>query len=182
MERKINKKLSLLSVVGAIGISTLAYVTPNSYYHAAMENDFIKGLKEKLALFNKNAPQDRVYLQLDKPMYEPGDDIWISAYIRDGISMKASDKSDIIHVELVNPKGTVEKVITLIARNGKAAGDFNIDKEALGGMYKIRAYTKWMKNEGTDNAFVKDLQVQEVILPNLKMKLDFERKAFGAGD
>lgn len=182
MERKINKKLSLLSVVGAIGISTLAYVTPRSYYQAALENDFIKELKEKIALFNKTAPEDRVYLQLDKPMYEPGDDIWLCAYIRDGISLKPSNKSDIIHVELINPKGTVEKKISLIAKNGKAAGDFNLDKEALGGMYKVRAYTKWMKNEGADNAFVKDLQVQEVILPNLKMKLDFERKAFGAGD
>ncbi len=182
MERKINKKFSVLSAVGAIGISTLAYVTPNSYYQAALENDFIKGLKEKLALYNKTATEDRVYLQLDKPMYEPGDDIWISAYIRDGITLKASDKSDIIHVELINPKGTVEKKISLIAKNGKASGDFGIDKEALGGMYKIRAYTKWMKNDGPENAFVKDLQVQEVILPNLKMKLDFERKAFGAGD
>jgi hypothetical protein len=182
MERKINKKLSYLSVAGAMGISTLAWLTPNSYYQAAMENDFIRGLKEKIALYNKTAPEDRVYLQLDKPMYEPGDDIWIAAYIRDGISLKPSDKSDIIHVELINPKGTVEKKITLIAKHGKASGDFNIDKEALGGLYKVRAYTKWMKNEGTDNAFVKDLQVQEVILPALKMKLDFERKAFGAGD
>jgi hypothetical protein len=70
----------------------------------------------------------------------------------------------------------------VIAKNGKAAGDFSIDKEALGGIYKIKAYTNWMKNEGDDNAFVKELQVQEVILPNLKMKLDFEKKAFGAGD
>ena len=57
-----------------------------------------------------------------------------------------------------------------------------IDKEALGGMYKIRAYTTWMKNDSKDNCFEKDLQVQDVILPNLKMKLDFEKKAFGAGD
>jgi len=27
--------------------------------------------------------------------------------------------------------------------------------------------------------FEKELQVQDVVLPNLKMKLDFERKAFG---
>ncbi|MGZ3898887.1 MAG: alpha-2-macroglobulin family protein [Bacteroidia bacterium] len=96
--------------------------------------------------------------------------------------MKSSTKSDIVHIELINPKGTVEKKISVIAKNGKAAGDFSIDKEALGGLYKIRAYTNWMKNEGEDNAFVKDLQVQDVVLPALKMKLDFEKKAFGAGD
>lgn len=182
METTKNRKFSILSAVGAIGITTLAYLTPASYYQAALENDFIKELKEKLTAYNKTSPEDRLYLQLDKPFYEPGDDIWFSAYIRDGISLKPSTKSDIVYIELINPKGTVEKKITVIAKNGKAAGDFSIDKEALGGMYKIKAYTNWMKNESNDNAFVKDLQVQEVILPNLKMKLDFERKAFGAGD
>ena len=182
METKINKKFSYLSAIGALGITTLAYVTPASYYQAAMENDFIRDLKDKLTVFNKLAPEDRLYLQMDKPFYEPGDDIWISAYIRDGITLKSSTKSDIVHIELINPKGTVEKKINIIAKNGKASGDFSIDKEALGGLYKIRAYTNWMKNEGNENAFVKDIQVQEVILPNLKMKLDFEKKAFGAGD
>ncbi|MBK7667293.1 MAG: hypothetical protein IPJ32_08070 [Sphingobacteriaceae bacterium] len=147
-----------------------------------MENDFIKSVKKKLTDYNTHAPEDRVYLQLDKPFYAPGDDIWFSAYVRDGLSLKPSNKSDIVHIELISPKGTIEKRINIIAKNGKAAGDFSIDKEALGGLYKIRAYTTWMKNEGKDNVFEKDLQVQDVILPNLKMKLDFEKKAFGAGD
>ena len=30
--------------------------------------------------------------------------------------------------------------------------------------------------------FEKEFQVQKVVLPNLKMKLDFDRKAYGAGD
>jgi hypothetical protein len=182
METKINKKFSYLSAIGAVSISALAYLTPASYYQSALENDFIKDLKDKLTAFSKISPEDRLYMQLDKPFYEPGDDIWFSAYIRDGITLKSSNKSDIIHIELINPKGTVEKKINIIAKNGKASGDFSIDKEANGGLYKIRAYTNWMKNEGSDNAFTKDIQVQEIILPNLKMKLDFEKKAFGAGD
>src|SRR5581483_7321133 len=74
-----------------------------------------------------------------------------------------------------------EKTINLIAKNGKATGDFAIAAEAAGGLYKVKAYTNWMKNE-EDNAFEKELTVQDFVLPNLKMKLDFERKAFGAGD
>lgn len=182
MKTTLTRKTSPLIAVTVIATSVMAWLTPASYYQAAMDNDFIRGLKEKLTEYNQKLPEDRVYLQLDKPLYEPGDDIWFSAYVRDGLSMKPSTKSDIVHVELINPKGTVEKKISLIAKNGKAAGDFSIDKEALGGLYKIRAYTNWMKNEGENNAFEKDLQVQEVVLPALKMKLDFDRKAFGAGD
>jgi alpha-2-macroglobulin-like protein len=182
MQTTPTKKMSYIAVLGAVTMSTLAWLTPPGYFQAAMENEFIKSVKKKLVEYNERLPEDRVYLQLDKPFYEPGDNVWFSAYVRDGQSMKASGKSDILHIELLSPKGTVEKKINIVAKNGKAAGDFSIDKEALGGMYKIRAYTNWMKNEGSDNTFVKELQVQQVVLPNLKMKLDFEKKAFGAGD
>jgi hypothetical protein len=182
MKTSKTQKSSAFLALTIVATSALAWLTPSDYYQSMMENDLIKSIKEKLTEYNKKMPEDRMYLQLDKPLYEPGDDIWISAYVRDGVSMKPSSKSDIVHIELINPKGTVEKKISVIAKNGKAAGDFAIDKEALGGLYKIRAYTNWMKNEGESNFFEKEIQVQDVVLPNLKMKLDFEKKAFGAGD
>ncbi len=169
----------------AVGVTTLslaAWITPQSYFKAMMDNDFLIQLKKKVSAFNEAMPEDRVYLHFDKPFYEPGDDIWFSAYVRDGQTLKASTKSDIVHVELLNPKGGIEKSLNLVAHNGKVAGDFNLDKEALGGLYKIRAYTNWMKNDNLDNAFIKEVQIQDVVLPNLKMKLEFEKKAFGAGD
>lgn len=182
MQTTKTKKFTHIFAVAALTAGIVAWITPASVYQAAAENDFVKSLKKKLTEYNMHASEDRVYLQLDKPFYHPGDDIWLAAYIRDGLTLKASDKSDIVHVELISPKGTVEKKINLIAKNGKAAGDFSLDKDALGGLYKLRAYTNWMKNEGTSNYFEKEIQVQDVVLPNLKMKLDFERKAFGAGD
>ena len=182
MQTTKTKKFTHIFAVAAITASVVAWITPASVYQAAAENDFIKSLKKKLTEYNAHVPEDRVYLQLDKPFYQPGDDIWLAAYVRDGLSLKPSDKSDIVHVELISPKGTVEKKINIIAKNGKAAGDFALDKEALGGLYKIRAYTNWMKNQGNENYFEKEIQVQDVVLPNLKMKLDFEKKAFGAGD
>ncbi len=180
--KKRSFKLLSAFTLSVIALSLLAWISPANYYQLMQENDLIRSLKKKLTSYNEQMPEDKMYLQFDKPMYEPGDNIWFSAYVRDAATMKASAKSDIVHVELLNPKGTVEKIITIIAKNGVAAGDFNLDAEALGGMYKIRAYTNWMKNEGEQNVFEKQVQVQEVVLPNLKMKLDFEKKAFGAGD
>jgi hypothetical protein len=179
--KKLNKIVPAAGVSIAL-LALVAWITPGNYYQMAMDNELIRSIKSKMTTFNQKMPEDHIYVHFDKPFYEPGDNIWFSAYIRDGLSMKASQKSDIVHVELLNPKGTVEKTINLVAKNGLAAGDFALDTEALGGMYKIRAYTNWMKNENPDRAFEKELQVQEIVLPNLKMKLDFEKKAFGAGD
>lgn len=180
--KKRSLKIASASLLSASALALLAWITPANYYQFAEENDLIRSLKKKLSTYNEHAPEDRLYLQFDKPMYEPGDNIWFSAFVRDGGSLKPSQKSDIVHVDFINPKGTVEKSINIIAKNGVAAGDFNLDNEALGGIYKVKAYTNWMKNEGEDNVFEKQLQVQDVVLPNLKMKLDFEKKAFGAGD
>jgi hypothetical protein len=182
METTKTRKMSVLLTLAALATLTTALFVPENYFKAVLENDLIRTLDKKLNNYNRHLPEDRLYIQTDKPFYEPGDDIWFSAWVRDGITLKASGKSDVISVELLNPKGTVEKKINIIAKNGKAAGDFMIDKEALGGLYKIRAYTSWMKNEGVENVLEKEIQVQDVLLPNLKMKLDFEKKAFGAGD
>jgi hypothetical protein len=175
-------KMLSAAALSTAALALVAWISPGNYYQMMSDNDLIRSLKKKLTSFNEQMPEDRIYLQFDKPMYEPGDNIWFSAFIRDAATMKASGKSDIIHVEFLNPKGTVEKSLNLIAKNGVAAGDFSLDGEALGGIYKVRAYTNWMKNDGELNKFEKELQVQDVVLPNLKMKLDFEKKAFGPGD
>ncbi|MBI4645149.1 MAG: hypothetical protein HY738_00800, partial [Bacteroidia bacterium] len=145
-----------------------------------VDSEFLKKLREKFEKFCSQLPEDRVYLQFDKPFYKPGETIWFSAYVRNGADLKPSLKSEILHVELISPKGNAEKELRLIAKHGKTKGDFLLGEEIPGGLYKIKAYTNWQKNEET--CFEKEIQVQKVILPNLKMKLNFERKAFGPGD
>jgi hypothetical protein len=165
-----------------IGVLILmSWFGPETIY-SQVENEFIKGLKTRLDAFNEEMPEDRVYVQFDKPFYQPGETIWFSAYLRNAIDMKPSLKSDIVHIELISPKGTVERHIKLVAKNGQAAGDLQLGQDIAGGLYKVKAYTNWQKNETKETFFEKELQVQEFVLPTLKMKLDFERKAFGAGD
>ncbi|HET6991814.1 MAG TPA: MG2 domain-containing protein, partial [Bacteroidia bacterium] len=182
MDKAITKRGFLFGTIAVAIISTLAWVYPEGYYQNQAENDLIRSVKEKVEAYNKQMPEDRVYVQMDKPMYGAGETMWFSVFVRNGQSLRPSKKSDIVHVELVNPKGTIEKTLNLIASNGVAAGDFSLDQAAVGGQYKVRAYTNWMKNVSEDNKFEKEITVQDVILPNLKMKLDFEKKAFGAGD
>ncbi|CAN5855014.1 hypothetical protein BH11BAC7_BH11BAC7_13760 [soil metagenome] len=182
MDKAITQKRLFIGTVAILLFTVIAWMYPEGYYQLAMENEFIRSVKEKLTAYNKQLPEDRIYVQMDKPMYSPGETMWLSVFIRNGQTLKPSKKSDIVHIELINPKGTIEKTLNLIATNGVAACDFPLEEAAVGGQYKVRAFTNWMKNEGVDNKFEKEITVQEIILPNLKMKLDFEKKAFGAGD
>jgi len=176
-----NTSAKIFTAIGvtSLMISLMAWMAP-THYQPTVENDLIRWIKKRSSEANAKLPEERVYLQFDKPFYNPGETIWFSAYLRNGQNLKASSQSDILNVEFINPKGSVEKTIRLIAKNGKASGDFMLDEECAGGLYKVKAYTNWQKNDSS--FFEKELTVQDVVLPALKMKLDFDRKAFGAGD
>lgn len=175
----LNGKIFTAIGLSVIIVSLMAWIAPDNYHHPT-ENDFIRWIKKRSAEANEKLPEDRVYLQFDKPFYNPGETIWFAAYIRNGQNLKPSAQSDILNVELIGPKGNVEKTIRLIAKNGKTAGDFTLGEETPGGIYKVKAYTNWQKNDSA--CFEHEITVHDFVLPALKMKLDFDRKAFGAGD
>ena len=118
-------RLIAVSTASIALLAMVAWISPNKMFQVASENDFIRSIKQKLSNYNEKMPSERLYVQFDKPFYEPGETIWLLAFIREGESLKASGKSDIVHVEFINPKGTVEKTINLIAKKGIAAGDFH---------------------------------------------------------
>ncbi|MBK9016188.1 MAG: hypothetical protein IPM82_20160 [Saprospiraceae bacterium] len=157
---------------GIVNLKSEIKTTPDS--------SFFQKLINQLSLHNERLSPEKVYLQFDRLFFEPGEDIWFNAYVRDANSLKASPKSEILYVELLGPNGSVLKKINLLAKGGTAAGDFQLDPNAPGGLYKIRAYTNWMRN--SNDAFERDVQVQATVLPRLRMELDFMKKAYGPGD
>lgn len=144
-------------------------------------SDVLQDILAKLNAFTLQTPEDKVYIHSDKPFYKPGETIWFAVYVRNGKDLKPSEQSDIVNVEIINPKGSLEKAYKIIAKDGVAQGDFAIDAAAMGGLYKIRAFTDWQKNDPEPAIFEKEVQVQAVVLPRLKMKLDFQKDAYGPG-
>lgn len=182
--RKKSPKKSLLTLglTGGALATILILLTGAGTGFTTKMNDFLRDLIATTSKYNEHLPEDRVYLHFDKPFYKPGEDVWFSAYIRDAASMQPSKKSEILHVQLLNPKGNIQQEYKLTALDGFTKGDFHIDEAAVGGMYKVKAFTKWQDNMEEAFVFEKEIQVQKVVLPNLKMKLDFDRKAYGSGD
>jgi TonB-dependent SusC/RagA subfamily outer membrane receptor len=147
-----------------------------------LDENFLEQLKSKLSEFNKRYPDERVYLQFDKTMFKPGEDVWFKAYLLNGTNMAPSLISSVVYVELVDPRGTVIKKLDLYADDGTAHGDFALSQELAGGLYTIRAFTRWMQNFPEDTYFTKEITVQSVITPRLLLKIDFEKQAYGKND
>ena len=137
-------------------------------------------LKTKLEHRQKETAPEKLYLHLDRTLYQPGETAWFNAYVRNAGDLLPSAQSQILYLELSDPRGAVISQKTYLAPDGIAAGDFDFPKELPGGLYKIRAYTRWMQN--TSEVFERTLVLQKVVLPNINLKLEFERKAVGPGE
>src|SRR5688572_25671049 len=103
METSKTKKMSVVLSVAALSV-VCSLLVPDKYYTAMIENDLTTQIKNKLEAYTRHLPEERIYLQLDKPFYEPGDDIWFSAYLRNGSDLKPSGQSEILYAELIGPK------------------------------------------------------------------------------
>ena len=104
------------------------------------------------ALENYSAahPIEKVHLHLDRQLYFPGDTIWFKAYVITGSEHQLSALSRILYAELIGPKDSVFKRLTLGLDTGVAAGDFGLLYNITPGSYHIRAYTNWMRNAGPE--------------------------------
>ena len=159
---------------------TLQSLATSTNPESNADSSFVNNVEAKIDAYNKFYKPEKVYLHFDRLFFKPGEAIWFNAFLRDANSLKASSTSEILHVQLLSPNGKVMKKITLKVKDGSAAGDFQLDKSAKGGLYKVKAYTNWQRNR--NDFFERDIQVQASVLPRLRMKLDFMRKAYGPGD
>lgn len=132
--------------------------------------------------FFNQRPSDRIYLHFDKTLYYPGDIIWFTAYLRDSMDLIPSTQSHLLNVALFAPDGSKVEEIKIGDLDGLIRGDFELAKNALGGIYTIKASTNWQQNEQQTLLFERKIQVQTVVLPKLKLQLTFEKASYGLGE
>lgn len=140
----------------------------------------LKELVNQVNNYYKKLPPEKIYVHLDKPIYKPNETIWGKVYLLDANNDYASSISDVAYVDIINPRGQVEKTISLAVKNGVAQFDFDLTE--VGGLYKLKAYTKWLQNNGEESFFERSIQVQKTMNPKLLLKIDFLQKSYGAGN
>ena len=123
MRSKKSSSLILLSLVTLTGSLLYGFVAAFPFANESAVLKKVRGLFESFQKENRN---ERIYIQTDKTYYKPGEAVWFSAFVRNEDDLKTSDYSDIIHIELISPRGNVDQQYRLIAENGVAKGDFDL--------------------------------------------------------
>ncbi len=146
-----------LLVIGSIIIIS-AFVVP--------ADDPVSRIIAQLDKWATTHPQEKVYLQLDKPYYAIGDDIWFKAYVTTG-NHQLSAISGVLNVELIDDRDSVKESLKLPMISGLTWGDFALPDTLKEGNYRIRAYTNWMRNAGDEYFFDKPITVSNSITNNV---------------
>lgn len=126
--------------------------------------------------------KEKIYVQTDHVFYKPGETVYFKLYLVNAQDQRPSNVSNIAYVEVITPSGTQLAKYNYRVENGYLEGSFDFPEQAAGGVYKIKAYTSWMRNEKETAWFTKEITLQKVIAPRLLMKLEFPKKGYGGGD
>ena len=126
--------------------------------------------------------KEKIYLHTNHVFFKPGEQVYFKVYVVDARSQTPTSISKVVYVDVIDPSGNVLQTLNYKVEHGYVEGSFDFNEQAKGGVYKLRAYTTWMRNEQERTFMTKEITLQKVIAPRVLMKLDFPAKGYGAGD
>jgi hypothetical protein len=102
---------------------------------------------------------EKVYLQIDREKYTPGDDIWFKAYLIDATEKLLTNHSSNLYVELISPDSKIIDKRIVRMEDGLGNGDFRLAEKLQSGQYHLRAYTYYMRNFSDQLFFKKNITI-----------------------
>jgi len=120
----------------------------------SLEN-IAKRFDKQLSVF----PQEKVYLQTDKPYYLAGERIWFRAHVADAASHIPDLSANCVFAELFDARDSVISRVKVGYENEAFSGYFSIPENLPEGNYTLRAYTNWMRELDEDYFFIKNIHI-----------------------
>jgi alpha-2-macroglobulin-like protein len=117
----------------------------------------------------------RIYVQVDKPIYKPGESVWLRAWDVRAKDLTATSNGT-ARYELVSPKGAVVIKKNVAVSAGYSTNDFELPEDVQGGEYIIRVVG------ASGSVGERPIIVSTYEPPRVQKKLEFVRKAYGVGD
>lgn len=103
---------------------------------------------------------EKIYIQTDKSVYISGERMWLRAHLVDAATNLPVFLSRYIYIELFNPFNELMKRVKIRPDSlGVYSGYVNLEEDLAEGNYTLRAYTRYMRNQGNQAFFKKTITV-----------------------
>lgn len=143
-------------------------------------------------IISSNLNEERISLFTDRTLYISGEQVHFVAYLfcdRNSYNQSSSDinkdernkniNSNIIYVELITPEGDKIASGKYLCEKSYSAGIIKIPKDILTGNYYIRAYSKFMRNNGPNAYSYTFLKIVNPFKPDI---LSYTHTTFASED
>ncbi len=110
-------------------------------------------------IHNENYSSESMYLHTDKSTYMSGEIGWFKIYNTETSTNLPSSISKVAYVEVIDDNNMPVLQEKIALQDGKGDGYLNFPANLPSGVYIIRAYTNWMKNETAKIFFEKRISL-----------------------
>ncbi len=128
-------------------------------FSAQSQTPSLNTIQNSVTTLADNFPQEKIYLQFDKPSYAPGETVWFKAYIMAGADPSLISKT--VYVDFINNDGTIIKHCILPVLQSGGGGSYDIPLEFTNESVYVKAYTKWMLNFDSSFLFRKTIHITQ---------------------
>lgn len=153
-EPSVRKNLTIYLVIGLFLVALMASFVPDS------ENSDLYDLI--IRRFNKlwiTAPQEKVYLQTDKPYYVAGEPVWFKGFLVNATTHQPNTLSKFIYVELLSQSDSLVCRVKIRRDSLGFNGCIPLNPDLPEGYYTLRGFTYWMQNAPSDFFFHRQIYV-----------------------
>ncbi|WP_394974360.1 hypothetical protein [uncultured Croceitalea sp.] len=126
----------------------------------AQNNQVFNDIVGKITTYKELKNPEKTYITTDKDFYINGETIWYKVFLLNGSNHTATDKSNVVYIELINDKDSIVAQQKLINQGFGVHGSMDIAEPLEKGHYILRAYTKYMLNEKQPILHHKKITVQ----------------------
>lgn len=156
-------------------ILTVLFLTHSlqSYPENKIVPDFAELITSRFSKQWINTPQEKVYLQTDKPYYSAGEELWFKGYLVNATTLEPTAYSQFIYVELINKLDSVFYRVKIRKDSLGFSGHIKLKPEVPSGYYSLRAYTYWMQNAPKEFFFTKNILIGNGIDDRITSKITY---------
>ncbi len=108
---------------------------------------------------HQNTFQEKLFVHTDKEQYLTGELMWFKIYNVDAATNLPADLSKVAYIEVLDLTNQPIVQAKISLKNGVGSGSVYIPLSAVNGNFKVRAYTNWMQNFGTNHFFEKQITI-----------------------
>ncbi len=142
-------------------------------------------IEQKFDTNRKSTLQEKFFVHTDKDFYLAGEICWFKIYATDAFFHKPIDVSKVAYIELLSNDNSPILQSKIALEKGSGHGSLTMPFTVNSGNYKLRVYTRWMKNFSAEYYFEKRISIvnTQVItaLPDTNLKAAYDIQFFPEG-